>query len=63
MRRSRHQSLAPPLEVVAEGEKDKVDLLVKWCRHGPPHSRVTEVDVDWQDPQGGFDGFSVGWSS
>jgi acylphosphatase len=47
------------VEVVAEGERSKVEELVSWCRHGPPHARVTEVEVTWEEPTGEFDGFQM----
>jgi len=47
------------VEVMAEGEKEKVEELVKWCRHGPPHARVAGVDAEWEEPTGEFDHFAV----
>ena len=47
------------VEVVAEGEKERVEELVNWCHHGPPHSRVTDVEVNWEDPTGEFDSFQM----
>ena len=47
------------VEAVLEGEKEKVDDMIRWCHHGSPHSRVTEVSVDWEEYSGEFDGFSV----
>lgn len=29
----------------AEGEKEKLDELVKWCHLGPPKSKVEKVEV------------------
>jgi acylphosphatase len=51
------------VEVVAEGERDKVDELVSWCRHGPPQARVTDVELTWEEPTGEFDGFKVAWTA
>lgn len=48
------------VEVVAEGEKEKVRRLVEWCTNGgPPAARVKHVSVDWQAPTGGEGGFSI----
>ena len=33
------------VEGIFEGEKDKVEQLVKWCHSGPPESRVKKVVV------------------
>jgi len=33
------------VEVVLEGERRAVDEVAGWCRSGPPHARVTDVEV------------------
>ncbi|HAK96747.1 MAG TPA: acylphosphatase [Planctomycetes bacterium] len=33
------------VEVIAEGPPEMIDLLLAWCRRGPPHARVDRVDV------------------
>jgi acylphosphatase len=47
------------VEAVFEGEKAQVDALVEYCRRGPPGSRVTKVDVTWEDYTGEFKSFSI----
>lgn len=47
------------VEVVAEGERIKLEELADWCGHGPPHARPTGVDVQWEEPTGEFHNFSV----
>ena len=47
------------VEAVLEGEKEHVEDMVNWCYQGSPMSRVTRVDVDWQDYTGEFQDFSV----
>ena len=50
------------VEAVFEGEKEKVDGLIRWCHRGPSGARVTEVNVDWEDYRDEFDSFSIkGW--
>ena len=44
---------------IFEGSKEKVDLVLEWCNHGPPHARVQYVDVKWEDYQGEFDSFDI----
>ena len=46
------------VEASLEGEEERVDLLLSWCRRGPSGARVEEVDVAWQEPTG-EDGFAV----
>jgi len=47
------------VEVVAEGEKEKLEELVKWCHNGPPLARVDSVEVQWEEPTGEFKNFSI----
>lgn len=47
------------VEVVAEGEKEKLDSLVILLRKGPILARVDAVAVEWVKPRGDFKGFSI----
>ncbi|MCS6861485.1 MAG: acylphosphatase [Abditibacteriales bacterium] len=47
------------VEVVMEGEQEKVERLITLCRQGPPLSRVDKVDVMWEEFQGEFTTFMV----
>jgi acylphosphatase len=47
------------VEAVLEGEKEKVEDMIRWCHQGSPMSRVTGVSVDWQEYTGEFDDFAV----
>jgi acylphosphatase len=47
------------VEIVAEGPRAKLESLAEWCREGPPFSRVQNVDVEWEEWQGGFSSFDV----
>ena len=51
------------VEAVFEGERDRVESMVEWCRKGPAHAQVENVDVGWEEPQG-HAGFTVsgGWA-
>ena len=33
------------VEVLAQGDPDKVSALESWCRQGPPHARVQDVEA------------------
>ena len=50
------------VEAVLEGEKEKVEDMIRWCHQGSPHSRITEVSVDWEEYSGEFRDFSVKYS-
>jgi acylphosphatase len=47
------------VEVVAEGDRDKVEVLIDWCREGPPTARVDDVEVSWEAPRGEIGGFHI----
>ena len=46
------------VEAVFEGEDDRVESMVAWCRRGPAGAGVEAVDVEREEPVGEI-GFSV----
>ncbi|MFO7460803.1 MAG: acylphosphatase [Desulfatiglandales bacterium] len=50
------------VEVLIEGEEEKVRKLAAWCRHGPPSARVLHVHEVEEAFQGSFTGFDVVYS-
>ena len=40
------------VEAVFEGEDERVDSMVGWCRRGPSGAQVEDVEVSWDEPQG-----------
>jgi acylphosphatase len=47
------------VEAVAEGPREQLEALIAWCREGPPHARVSEVESRFGDATGEFDDFRV----
>jgi acylphosphatase len=47
------------VEVVAEGQRPKVEELLAYLHMGPQAAFVTQVDVQWPTPTGQFDRFEV----
>ncbi len=47
------------VEVLAEGEEEKLKELIKWCYNGPRLAKVDKVDVEWQEATGQFKEFGV----
>ncbi len=47
------------VEAVFEGERNKVEEVLKWCKKGPPGSMVRNVEVNWEQATGEFDTFSI----
>lgn len=40
------------VEAVFEGPKERLESILAWCRRGPPGAQVSDVAVEWQEPQG-----------
>ncbi|MFH1774579.1 MAG: acylphosphatase [Methanobacteriota archaeon] len=49
------------VEAIFEGEKEKVEEMLRWCYKGPPYARVTNVEVKWEDYKGEFRSFGVAY--
>jgi acylphosphatase len=51
------------VEAVFEGDRDRVDAILDWCREGPPAAKVTDVTVNWEDYTGEFTGFDIDFAT
>lgn len=40
------------VEAVFEGPAEAVDAMVQWCRTGPRHARVSNLEVRIEQPEG-----------
>ena len=47
------------VEVWAQGDAAAVDVLIAWCRGGPPRAEVTRLETEDVDPDPGIDTFEV----
>jgi acylphosphatase len=47
------------VEVQAEGEKAQLEVLIKYLKKGPPHSRVDKVAVEWSTYSGKYTDFVI----
>ena len=47
------------VEVMAEGQGDRIDSMIEWCRVGPTQAVVKHVSVDWETPSGEFKEFRI----
>ncbi|MFQ6085883.1 MAG: acylphosphatase [Candidatus Bathyarchaeia archaeon] len=47
------------VEAVFEGEKGKIEKLIRFCRRGPPGARVTDVEVSWEKYRSEFEDFRI----
>ena len=47
------------VRVVAEGDKDKLEELLRQLEGGPPEALVENIDVEWSDFTGEFVNFEI----
>jgi len=47
------------VEVLAEGEKDKLEELAKWTKIGPRQAQVEKMEIKWQGYGGEFKEFII----
>jgi acylphosphatase len=47
------------VESVFEGDEDKVESMIDWCRKGSSLSRVISVDVKREEYTGEFENFEI----
>lgn len=50
------------VEVVAEGDRDKLELFLAELKKGPRMARVEKVDLDWEEFRDEFLDFSIKFS-
>jgi acylphosphatase len=44
---------------VFEGDIDKIDQIVEWCKKGPPGAVVRNTETIWEQPTGDYDSFTI----
>jgi acylphosphatase len=47
------------LEVVAEGERKRLEELLTYLNMGPPAAKVERVFTNWSEPSGRYTAFSI----
>lgn len=47
------------VEVVAEGNRDRLEKLLAWCRRGPNMAQVTSVEESWEPASRQFTQFRI----
>ncbi len=47
------------VEVVAEGQKDRLNKLLGYLEKGPPAARVERVEAGWSEYSGRYSGFRI----
>jgi acylphosphatase len=47
------------VEIVAEGERSRLDEFIGWCRRGPRGAAVEHVQLEWRPFRDEFEGFRI----
>ncbi|OGD84875.1 acylphosphatase [Candidatus Curtissbacteria bacterium RBG_13_40_7] len=47
------------VEAVAQGQKDKLNKFISWCKKGPPFAQVEKVEVEWKKNLEDLEDFSI----
>jgi acylphosphatase len=47
------------VEAVFEGEREKVEKVISWCKKGPPGAMVRDVEINWEQVTGEYETFSI----
>jgi acylphosphatase len=47
------------VEVMAEGEREQLEELIRWCHGGPPGAQVKEVRAEWEVSKKEFQSFFI----
>lgn len=47
------------VEVIAEGEEEKLKKLIEWLHKGPSLAKVEKVSIEWQKFKGEFNDFKI----
>ena len=47
------------VEALFEGPSERVREMVRWCREGPSHADVEDVDTEYEAAEGDLTGFEV----
>jgi acylphosphatase len=47
------------VEATFQGDRDAVSQAVDFCRQGPEHAHVDDVEVEWAEPADDLAGFDV----
>jgi acylphosphatase len=47
------------VEALFDGERDRIDKIIRWCHRGPSEASVTRVTVEWEVPSGDFQDFTI----
>jgi acylphosphatase len=47
------------VEAVIEGDPEQVDIVIEWCKKGPPYGRVEKISIHEEPVTGEFADFDI----
>lgn len=47
------------VEIITEGQKDKIEQFIQWCHKGPPGATVDNVEIEWMNATNEFKDFEI----
>ena len=47
------------VEIVGQGKRRNLEILLAWAHYGPPYARVDAVQAQWEPCQGEFAQFQI----
>jgi len=54
-----HNAVDGSVELIAEGENEKVEEFAAWCKKGTRFARVDRCDIRFEEYKNEFDDFSI----
>ena len=54
-----HNRIDGKVEILCEGEKERVEEFIEWCKKGPPLAKVESVEVEHKDHKDEFRDFEI----
>ncbi len=49
------------VEIVAEGEEEKINKLIDFCKIGPRAAEVIGIKIEYEEPRNEFSNFEIGY--
>jgi acylphosphatase len=47
------------VKIIAQGKKDNLEKLIKWCYNGPKNAIIEKVDIEWKKATNEFKNFEI----
>ncbi|NIP40606.1 MAG: acylphosphatase [Candidatus Aenigmarchaeota archaeon] len=47
------------VECIVEGEKERIEQLIEFCKQGPEGSKVDNIEINWEKPKDEFGSFDI----